>query len=904
MTGLGKQMSMRRFLRLIILTVICFGVSLQGAEALNRLRQEKSRITMDEFCNMSEAQRYRQTVEVSSAADMKKLRTYLQEEPDGGNNIFYQTQDICISPYTYEYLSANGRIAIRYQGITEAYYDMRSDAYYADLTTGTAISYKWKADSFAPIGSSAQDGKEGKWSYQGNGYAIEGIYQRSDKRSVIKNSGVFCNAGRVSGVYIKNYFGYGKNIEDLSVLGDDIRSVEQCGGENIELIMHHNGGLVTVGFVACAAGDIADTSVSADIFVDYPKWDGKEPTFGGVDIGIIAGDSRKFSISGCSSSGNIVHWNDGLGTIGGIAGAAKNVKNCKSDAVIRGTGCYVGGIAAHMEGDIEKCFSTADIDGIFRNSGGVIGGYYNGREIEGCRFDGNIRLEAGLLKYIDGYVSGGIVGITGSATPLINDCQNSGNITGGSGRIGGIAGMLRDAEIVNCINAGQIKSGILEKSDGGEDEDSYAGGIVGMMCDNENSVLNCINEGRIYNENGYAGEITGCMNGDTSEVCNVYMAGVATGSAIGQSGIGCGTGENIENCLAGQGEEIDDLCQTFNQWIREFDISVRYHFVISEKGDKFLGWIVKNGKLTLEERSEAEPSEKPETTKRPAVSTKPSATAGPDGTGKLPTTDIPKKTEDPLPTATETPGRTQEPLPTATAEPERTQKPLPTATAEPERTQKPLPTATAEPERTQEPLPTATAEPERTQEPLPTATAEPERTQEPLPTATAEPERTQDPIPPATLMPDRTRTPAITDEAAQTQKPEQPEVTEKPGKMSVPEKKGKTAGTKTSDQAKKKKAKAPSFKLQAKRNRRKQKYVLMTLKSCQGTYIEVQAGLKKNKFHRMKLKENRIKKLHGRIRFGYSFSGKRIYFKIRTYEIKKGKRIYSRSSKVKSIRIR
>ena len=153
-------------------------------------------------------------------------------------------------------------------------------------------------------------------------------------------------------------------------------------------------------------------------------------------------------------------------------------------------------------------------------------------------------------------------------------------------------------------------------------------------------------------------------------------------------------------------------------------------------------------------------------------------------------------------------------------------------------------------------------------------------------------------------MPDRTRTPAIIDEAAQTQKPEQPEVTEEPGKMSVPEKKGKTAGTKTSDQAKKKKAKAPSFKLQAKRNRRKQKYVLMTLKSCQGTYIEVQAGLKKNKFHRMKLKENRIKKLHRRIRFGYSFSGKRIYFKIRTYEIKKGKRIYSRSSKVKSIRIR
>lgn len=60
---------------------------------------------------------------------------------------------------------------------------------------------------------------------------------------------------------------------------------------------------------------------------------------------------------------------------------------------------------------------------------------------------------------------------------------------------------------------------------------------------------------------------------------------------------------------------------------------------------------------------------------------------------------------------------------------------------------------------------------------------------------------------------------------------------------------------------------APVFTLKNRQNSRKQKYVQVTLEKYQGTYVEIRAKLKGQKYVRMKLKENRIKKLHGCIKF-------------------------------------
>ena len=166
---------------------------------------------MEEFSSLIEAQQQSKTVEVSSAEDLDSLRSFLQKKPTGRGNVFVQTRDIVVSPYSYQYQEESGRTAIYYEGKAEAYYDAKADVYYADPTTKTAISYTWKTQSFAPIGTDS-DSTDPSWSYEGNGYKIEGIYQNRLKRSAWKSAGLFYNAKKISGVFVKNYFGYGKNV--------------------------------------------------------------------------------------------------------------------------------------------------------------------------------------------------------------------------------------------------------------------------------------------------------------------------------------------------------------------------------------------------------------------------------------------------------------------------------------------------------------------------------------------------------------------------------------------------------------------------------------------------------------------------------------------------------------------
>ena len=73
----GRQ---RKHFGLIALLIFSCVLSMPGAEALGQLHTAAKAITMEEFSNLIEAQQQSKTVEVSSAADMKKLRTYLQEE--------------------------------------------------------------------------------------------------------------------------------------------------------------------------------------------------------------------------------------------------------------------------------------------------------------------------------------------------------------------------------------------------------------------------------------------------------------------------------------------------------------------------------------------------------------------------------------------------------------------------------------------------------------------------------------------------------------------------------------------------------------------------------------------------------------------------------------------------------
>lgn len=99
----------------------------------------------------------------------------------------------------------------------------------------------------------------------------------------------------------------------------------------------------------------------------------------------------------------------------------------------------------------------------------------------------------------------------------------------------------------------------------------------------------------------------------------------------------------------------------------------------------------------------------------------------------------------------------------------------------------------------------------------------------------------------------------------------------------------------------KKKWKAPSFSLKRKKTYGGQRYILLTLHKFQGTRVEVWAKIGAGRYRKLKLSQNRISKLHGKLKFRYSFRHKTLYFKIRTYQKKKGKKIYSAKSKRKRI---
>ncbi len=82
-----------------------------------------------------------------------------------------------------------------------------------------------------------------------------------------------------------------------------------------------------------------------------------------------------------------------------------------------------------------------------------------------------------------------------------------------------------------------------------------------------------------------------------------------------------------------------------------------------------------------------------------------------------------------------------------------------------------------------------------------------------------------------------------------------------------------------------------------------QKYVQIILKKYKATNLEIYLKQKGKKFKRLKLNSSKIKAYGGKPKLSYSWKKVNIYFKVRTYQMKKGKKRYSGYSKQKKIRL-
>jgi hypothetical protein len=262
----------------------------------------------------------------------------------------------------------------------------------------------------------------------------------------------------------------------------------------------------------------------------------------GSDVGIIVGQAYNTSILNCTvQNSTISNEHNGYNYVGGIVGGyyptdnasdTVYIKDCVSEVRFMNPERFfiAGGIVGRcmtMSTDggfavIENCENRNDVGG-YDYVGGIMGSAdnsHNGESlaliIKGCRNYGNISSIT--------FCSGGIVGYNWGVQMI--GCLNMGEVVAGEGNsnvaVGGVAGLLKESIMVECVNKGDVKS---ESNSGSE-----IGGLVGF--NDESVIANSYNVGTVsasYEVPANATEaIGGIVGNSTGRIFNVYNAGALT----------------------------------------------------------------------------------------------------------------------------------------------------------------------------------------------------------------------------------------------------------------------------------------------------------------------------------------------------------------------------------------
>jgi len=337
-------------------------------------------------------------------------------------------------------------------------------------------------------------------------------------------------------------------------------------------------------------------------------------------------------------------------------GTSINISNCKVSGNINSTGKdtnsynHTGGIVGSVEaegGNISNCINEATIGGPYAIKAGIVGEIYKGT-ISNC-------INKGKIANDDNYI-GGIVGSAGWITNvncmvIINNCKNYGEIEGWS-CVGGIAGYIEQANIINCTNykvgnvkaIGRFNSKYNESSVGGivghvwkigdnriENCNNYAdvsgkycgtGGIIGISM--KATIANCKNEGTITGDTdvgGIAGEVgyfsttrkiyarsivEGCKNKGVVNATGFEVGGItgdidygseinncnnyANVTTTGKSGSGYGIAGGIAGCQSpyAYNDDVENLVENCNNY---GDIEATYGMCAGIVGWQYSGTI-------------------------------------------------------------------------------------------------------------------------------------------------------------------------------------------------------------------------------------------------------------------------------------------------------------------------
>lgn len=271
----------------------------------------------------------------------------------------------------------------------------------------------------------------------------------------------------------------------------------------------------------------------------------------------------------------------GTGTYAGLFGSvnAAEIKNLTVtgkvyDAVLSG---YVGGIVGYAAGSskITDCISEVDVtaagneltsSGIYTRYVGGIAGYLVKSSATGCKNNGTVvyeRCGKSATAYVGG-IAGGDYGSNTSSSKtadasLVNDI-NTGAVKViakdkyGGAYVGGIAGMINAACMVNCANTGAVSEEVSDESLLEGTGANYLAGILGLA-------------GKTSNETRDPITMSNCVSYGTVKAVrekSTAYTGAAFINYAGQNGY-----INIENCFAPSTNGTDkvfNVSQTTGFW--------------------------------------------------------------------------------------------------------------------------------------------------------------------------------------------------------------------------------------------------------------------------------------------------------------------------------------------------
>ena len=261
----------------------------------------------------------------------------------------------------------------------------------------------------------------------------------------------------------------------------------------------------------------------------------------GSDVGIIVGQAYNTSIINCTvQNSSISHEHNSTNYVGGIVGGyyptdnaldTVYIKDCVSEVRFLNPERFfiAGGIVGRcmtmsVDGGyavIENCENRSDVRGS-HHVGGIMGdadNSHNGESlaliIKGCRNYGTISSTT---------FCGGIVAHSWGIQMI--GCLNMGEVVARDVNsdvlVGGLAALLKESVMVECVNKGNV---ISESNFG-----SQIGGLVGY--NDESVIANSYNLGTVAAPNSTPANSTvaigGIVGGSTGRIFNVYNAGALT----------------------------------------------------------------------------------------------------------------------------------------------------------------------------------------------------------------------------------------------------------------------------------------------------------------------------------------------------------------------------------------